>query len=314
MRSVRCLISSSTCRWRFFGNAPSKTSSTARSRRAATRRSCRCSMSSPRLTPGTSSTNSRARTGSTRRAAAPNGSSGSTGTGRARAICPLPLRRDELSTTTPCRMPPRPTHSGVPRRRIDASKIKAPAGSSLARVGSSWNWRATCCEGLAHRSRRARASDSSSSSGPTMRRRLVAEPATASAWSGVGTSRASGSVRSMASRMDAISESSGGSCSMKRSLRRPEPRRNERDQATPSAIEPTTISVEPPPTSTTPMSPACGSSSEATAPTNASRASSSPSMISRRTPDSASTCSASSSPFTASRVADVAIARTSRAP
>ncbi len=191
-------------------------------------------MSSARRTPGTCSTSSAARTGSTRRAA---DAERLVGIDRDGARLRHQRCAATMSSATPWRMPPRPTQSGVPRRRIAASKISAPAGSRRARVGSSWNCRAICCRGAraqeAERARerllveqrpdhaaqvRGRAGDGEAVLG---RRHVVRDGQR-------GIDRLRGCARSPREAADRAS--------MKRSLRRPEPSRNERDHATPSAV------------------------------------------------------------------------------
>ena len=85
---------------------------------------------------------------------------------------------------------------------------------------------------------------------------------------------------------------------------------NDDDQLTPSATVPTAISVEPPPTSTTPTTPGSSRPSVRVAPRKASRASSAPSRISTSTVMP----STNSSRLTAARIAAVATTRTWSAP
>ncbi len=108
----------------------------------------------------------------------------------------------------------------------------------------------------------------------------------------------------------------GGSSGRQRSVRRTQPMSTERAARTtgPSSVRsPTTTSVEPPPTSTTTNGPSSGSSSP-TAPTNDSRASSSPEITSASAPRVRRTMVKKSSRFAASRVAEVATIRTRSTP
>ena len=106
-----------------------------------------------------------------------------------------------------------------------------------------------------------------SSTAPTSVRSEVALPPTATAWSGFGTSTSS-KKSSMWSRSLRISLAEGGSCWRKSSVSAPEPILNDFTQWTPLATVPTMISQEPPPTSTTPMSPSTGCPRVLVAPTS----------------------------------------------
>jgi hypothetical protein len=94
----------------------------------------------------------------------------------------------------------------------------------------------------------------------------------------------------------------------------PEPTGQERTLWTPSETVPRITSVEPPPMSTTPISPSTGCPSPLVAPMKERRPSSSSGRISIGTPAVAATASAASSPLRASRTAAVATARISSAP
>ena len=91
-------------------------------------------------------------------------------------------------------------------------------------------------------------------------------------------------MRSITDRASSSSSADGGSECSRFSVRSPEPSPNDADQLTPPGSVPTTISEEPPPTSTTPSAP-CGTwPSVREAPRNASRASRSPVRISTGEP------------------------------
>ena len=92
-----------------------------------------------------------------------------------------------------------------------------------------------------------------------------------------------------------------------------DPKGSETDQVTPPSAVPTTSSVEPPPTSTTPSGPSGGAASAPMAPRNASRASSSASRISSGVPQPASIAAASAWRSVAWRTAAVATIRSETA-
>ena len=94
----------------------------------------------------------------------------------------------------------------------------------------------------------------------------------------------------------------------------PEPILNERTTRTPPAKVPRMISEEPPPTSTTPISPSTGCPRVLVAPMNASRPSSSSLRISTSSPAAVAIRFAASSAFFASRTAAVATIRIASAP
>ena len=122
-----------------------------------------------------------------------------------------------------------------------------------------------------------------SSTVPTSRRSEVALPPTATAWAGCSTSTPA-KMSSMRSRTLRISAAEGGSEAISSSARTPEPTRQERTSSTPSETVPRIISVEPPPTSTTPIRPSTGWPRALVAPMKASRPSSSSLSTSTLTP------------------------------
>ena len=112
----------------------SNTSSTARRRRAATRRSCRCSMSSARRTPGTCSTSSRARTGT--RVAPPRRTArrNRPGPGEPLAIVTRPSRARRPGG---CRRDrPRAACRAAASRLRRSARRRAAAAPGLARAGT----------------------------------------------------------------------------------------------------------------------------------------------------------------------------------
>ena len=96
-----------------------------------------------------------------------------------------------------------------------------------------------------------------SSTAPTSRRSEVALPPTATAWAGCSISTPS-KMSSMRSRTLRISAAEGGSEEISSSARAPEPTRQERTSSAPPGTLPRITSVEPPPTSTTPIRPSTG--------------------------------------------------------
>ena len=186
-------------------------------------------------------------------------------------------------------------------------------GRMRTRVGSSSKRRPTSAAGSPQRTRMPRSSVSYSRTVPTMRRSEVAEPPTATAWAGSSTSTPS-KMSSMRSRVRRISAAEGGSEESSSSARLPEPTGQERTLLTPSETVPRITSVEPPPMSTTPISPSAGCPRPLVAPMKESRPSSSSGSTSIGTPAAAATASATSSQLRASRTAAVATARISSAP
>ena len=118
----------------------------------------------------------------------------------------------------------------------------------------------------------------------------------------------------MSSRNARISDGEGGSFVRNSSAIAPEPILNERTWRTPPSIEPRMISEEPPPTSTTPISPSTGWPSVFVAPMNASRPSSSSPRTSTGTPATRPISAAASAAFLDSRMAAVATTRIASEP
>ncbi len=141
----------------------------------------------------------------------------------------------------------------------------------------------------------------------------MALPPTATAWAGCSISTPA-KMSSMRSRTLRISAAEGGSEEISSSASTPEPTRQERTSLAPPGTVPRITSVEPPPTSTTPILPATGCPSVLVAPMKASRPSSSSLRTSTRTPAASPIAAAASSPLGASRTAAVATARISSAP
>ena len=255
------------------GKHGAKISSTARSRRVATRMSCTRSMSSVSSTPSAcSNSSSRARARCARRRAR-YGSSGVDGMSRALAMAGVMSLRPRRARGSRPRAGRRARScSGWPSAPRPRRAAGCPPGAAARARGAAPAARATSSAGAAAHAERA-LERGGVEHGADQPGSDVALPPTASAAS---------ARRDLEAREGRARGAHGGELGPRRRVgaqvggQRARADRERGAHVTPPAMVPTASSDEPPPTSTTATAPVGRRAERAVAPTNASRASSSP--------------------------------------